>query len=393
MDLRRSTGRRSTRRHCIRCCGGTAINGIFPGSWRAISSASATPGFADAALPVYGTILAVYGVREWRIWRASGHLNVARNLLLTGTALSWWTGIIVLDSDLAFLYATNVLAHGIPYMALIWLYGRNQARRDGQRPVMGCIPAWVPVFVGVRAAVRRAADPVRLYRGRLVGWPGLDRAPNVVPPVRQLAGDRRWRHSGLAGAAARVAANHALPAGRVHLAAASTRNRLEADDVFRAQSGWFTRPRAPSARGAFRARRRPGKRAWSATARERGTSRLSPVAAAMTLFIIGRKGWPRRRTADAIADSALGSLNMARTREGTMLPMPQLCRRRPRPTRGRYPLRCPPAPWHPGRPREMPGTARIRRCCPSCRSQTRRTAARRLASVSGRTATPETWEM
>jgi hypothetical protein len=113
------------------------------------------PWIADAALPVYGTILAVYGVREWRIWRASGHLNVARNLLLTGTALSWWTGIIVLDSDLAFT-ATNVLAHGIPYMALIWLYGRNQARRDGQRPVMGCIPAgrlyslaFVPLFVAL----------------------------------------------------------------------------------------------------------------------------------------------------------------------------------------------------------------------------------------------------
>jgi hypothetical protein len=113
------------------------------------------PWIANAALPVYLAILAAYGVKEWLSWRASGRFNVPRNLLLAGTALSWWTGIIVLDSDLAFT-ATNVLAHGIPYMALIWLYGRNSARRDNTRPLLGLIPsgrfyslAFVPLFLAL----------------------------------------------------------------------------------------------------------------------------------------------------------------------------------------------------------------------------------------------------
>jgi hypothetical protein len=113
------------------------------------------PWIAEAMLPVYAAIIATYTIKEWLLWRRTGRVNVPRNLLLAGTALSWWTGIIVLDSDLAFT-ATNVLAHGIPYMALIWLFGRNQARDDGMPPVFGVIAparlfsvAWVPLFLGL----------------------------------------------------------------------------------------------------------------------------------------------------------------------------------------------------------------------------------------------------
>jgi len=161
------------------------------------------PWIANAALPVYLAILAAYGVKEWLLWRASGRFNVPRNLLLAGTALSWWTGIIVLDSDLAFT-ATNVLAHGIPYMALIWLYGRNSAAGtargrcwdDSVRRFYSL--AFVPLSSRCRSC--------SLMSRRLVGRPGVDRASDVVPPVRQPAGDRRQRYPGLAGAVAGVAA-------------------------------------------------------------------------------------------------------------------------------------------------------------------------------------------
>src|ERR1700722_7360639 len=113
------------------------------------------PWIAEATLPVYAAIIVAYLIKEWLLWRRTGRINVPRNLLLAGTALSWWTGIIVLDSDLAFT-ATNVLAHGIPYMALIWLFGRNQARGGGMSPVLGFIAparlfsvAWIPLFVGL----------------------------------------------------------------------------------------------------------------------------------------------------------------------------------------------------------------------------------------------------
>ncbi len=52
--------------------------------------------------------------------------NLPKNLLLIATALSWWTGIVIFNSDFAFTL-TNVLTHGIPYMALVWLYDRRQS--------------------------------------------------------------------------------------------------------------------------------------------------------------------------------------------------------------------------------------------------------------------------
>ena len=113
------------------------------------------PWVADVALVTYATILAAYVVKETLLWRQTGRFNVPRNLLLAGTALSWWIGIIALHSDLAFT-AVNVLAHGIPYMALIWLYGRNQARNEDTRPRWRLMPAerlyslaFVPLFVGL----------------------------------------------------------------------------------------------------------------------------------------------------------------------------------------------------------------------------------------------------
>jgi hypothetical protein len=80
---------------------------------------------------VYTMILAVYGLREFLIWYNTGNFNLPKNLLLAGTAFSWFFGIVIFNNDLAFT-ATNVIAHGIPYMALIWLYGHNQDRLQGE---------------------------------------------------------------------------------------------------------------------------------------------------------------------------------------------------------------------------------------------------------------------
>ena len=96
------------------------------------------PVLANAVFPVYAAVLAAYAVREVSRRR---HANIPASLLLASTAASWWVGIIALDSDLAFT-ATNILAHGIPYMALIWLYGRGQ-----RRPLFTV--RWLPLFAAV----------------------------------------------------------------------------------------------------------------------------------------------------------------------------------------------------------------------------------------------------
>ena len=50
--------------------------------------------------------------------------NLPKNLILLATALNWSIGIVLLNGDLSFTLL-NVVAHGIPYMALVWIHGNK----------------------------------------------------------------------------------------------------------------------------------------------------------------------------------------------------------------------------------------------------------------------------
>jgi hypothetical protein len=83
---------------------------------------------------IFAAVMLAYIVKEIYFARREGTVNAPKNLLLLGTALSWSVGIVIFSNDLAFT-ATNVIAHGIPYTALIWIYGRNQrGLRGGTAP-------------------------------------------------------------------------------------------------------------------------------------------------------------------------------------------------------------------------------------------------------------------
>ena len=76
---------------------------------------------ANSALAIYIVVAVAYLVKEVVLYTKTGYLNIPRNLIICGTAVSWWVGIVALNSDMAFTI-TNVVSHGIPYIALIWLY-------------------------------------------------------------------------------------------------------------------------------------------------------------------------------------------------------------------------------------------------------------------------------
>ncbi|RZO50861.1 MAG: hypothetical protein EVA89_33910 [Sandaracinaceae bacterium] len=79
--------------------------------------------------PVYwGVMIAFVGRQLWR-WR-DGTLNAGKALVVFTTWLCWWLGIMVFDGDFAFT-VTNVIIHGVPYLALTYRYGRARA---AQRP-------------------------------------------------------------------------------------------------------------------------------------------------------------------------------------------------------------------------------------------------------------------
>lgn len=71
------------------------------------------------ATGLYLALLLAYGAREAWLYRTTRAFNLPRNLLLAGTAASWYAGIVRCNGDLAFTLL-NVVAHGVPYLALVW---------------------------------------------------------------------------------------------------------------------------------------------------------------------------------------------------------------------------------------------------------------------------------
>ena len=96
------------------------------------------------SLIVYVLIIAAYVVKEIFVSRVSG-FNVPKNAIVAGTFLSWYVGIVMFHGDLAFTLL-NVVAHGIPYMGLVWLYGEKKGGLMFSKGLKGVL-----IFVGVIA--------------------------------------------------------------------------------------------------------------------------------------------------------------------------------------------------------------------------------------------------
>ncbi len=106
--------------------------------------------FANAGFVVYQVIAGLYILKEIWMFVSNKAFNIPRNLIIAGTALSWWVGIVSINSDMAFTL-TNVVSHGIPYMALVWLYHGTQSvkKAEDQKPslVAQMFLSYVPAFV------------------------------------------------------------------------------------------------------------------------------------------------------------------------------------------------------------------------------------------------------
>jgi hypothetical protein len=92
---------------------------------------------------LYVALLLAYLSREAWLYRQHQRFNLPRNLLLGGTALSWYAGIVLFNGDLAFTLL-NVVSHGVPYLALVW--SRRPAGVRGRGWWAGSYG--LPVFLG-----------------------------------------------------------------------------------------------------------------------------------------------------------------------------------------------------------------------------------------------------
>lgn len=146
---------------------------------------------ASLVLIAYVAVGALYAVKEAMLFRLTGFFNLPRNLLLAGTALAWWTGIVAVDSDTAFTL-TNVVSHGVPYMALIWLYQHRRAPgclEAGPRPLarlaracLTMVPAFL-AFLWILAYIEEGLWDGFIWREHLGIFPAFASLPHLSDPA------------------------------------------------------------------------------------------------------------------------------------------------------------------------------------------------------------------
>ncbi|MFN0124153.1 MAG: hypothetical protein ACKV2V_26940 [Blastocatellia bacterium] len=90
---------------------------------------SGAGGLLQGLLPLaeilYWLALAIYFLRAGWLAATRRAFNPGKDLIVLTTALCWRLGIVTFNSDYAFT-VTNVIIHGVPYMALIYLYARRR---------------------------------------------------------------------------------------------------------------------------------------------------------------------------------------------------------------------------------------------------------------------------
>ena len=84
---------------------------------------------------IYVSILVLYVAKELRTTFQNRFFNIPRNLLIISTALTWYFGIVYYNGDITFTLL-NVVAHGIPYMALIRLFDQKNNPRTTSNKTM-----------------------------------------------------------------------------------------------------------------------------------------------------------------------------------------------------------------------------------------------------------------
>lgn len=97
----------------------------------------------------YLIILLIYFIKECFVFFKERRLNLPKNMLIAGTALSWYFGIVYFKGDLTFTLL-NVVSHGIPYYALVWAHGSKRSKtEDVHSPFLKKIfrPAYIFVFL------------------------------------------------------------------------------------------------------------------------------------------------------------------------------------------------------------------------------------------------------
>lgn len=111
-----------------------------------LSSLVAPAGALFAALWVAYVVRAVKRVRE------GNPPNWGKHVVVVGTTVVWSYGIVFTNSDFQFSIS-NVVAHGVPYLALLWMVARQRAGEVPTAPLSRIVAGGFGAFVTVLLAL------------------------------------------------------------------------------------------------------------------------------------------------------------------------------------------------------------------------------------------------
>ena len=145
---------------------------------------------------LWGGLLGAYFGRSLRNGIRGRRWNPGKDLVVATTAVCWYVGIVVFNSDYAFT-VTNVVIHGIPYFVIVylgWERSRAQASPSRWRSLLKFAGAvWVLAFVEELLWDRGVwHDRAHLFGG---GW----RLPNPGEVLVPLLGVPQLTHYVLDG--------------------------------------------------------------------------------------------------------------------------------------------------------------------------------------------------
>ncbi len=143
---------------------------------------------------LYAAVLGAFAGRQLARRRLGLEVHPGKLAVIAATAIAWYAGIVAVNSDFAFTI-TNISAHGVPYYALVWLYG-NRTWKDGSWREMWHKPLFLALFVGLLVFIGYIEEGVwdvlvwkehaQLYFGAAVDWAPAGALAALLIPLLAL---------------------------------------------------------------------------------------------------------------------------------------------------------------------------------------------------------------
>jgi hypothetical protein len=107
---------------------------------------------ARALLPyaraLWMALLLAFALRQVTLLLRTGALELGKIVVVATTAAIWYVGIVATNSDFDFT-VTNVIVHGVPYVALLWSYARSRKAEAPEAIGSQVVAGGVAAFLGV----------------------------------------------------------------------------------------------------------------------------------------------------------------------------------------------------------------------------------------------------